>query len=89
MLKLDEIGKIMTIPTVEELALGERKFLHDIANHIVVAHGMSSFVLKTLKDNKPIEPKDIDRLERSIEAVNKITALLKERRTLLHSISDT
>lgn len=77
----------MTTPTVEELALGERKFLHDIANHIVVAHGMSSFVHKALKDLKPVEAKDIDRLERAIEAINKMTALLKERRALLHSVS--
>lgn len=78
----------MTTPTIEELALGERKFLHDISNHIVVAHGMSSFVLKALKSNNPIEPKDIERLEKSIEAINKMTEILKERRSLLHSISD-
>ena len=78
----------MTAPTVEELGLGERKFLHDIANHIVVAHGMSSFVLKALKENRPIEAKDIDRLERSIEAINKMTAALKERRTFLHSFTE-
>ncbi|MDO9183507.1 MAG: hypothetical protein Q7U04_13920 [Bacteriovorax sp.] len=78
----------MTVPTIEELALGERKFLHDIANHIVVAHGMSSFVLRSLKEQKPIEAKDIDRLERAIEAINKMTASLKERRTLLHSLNE-
>lgn len=77
----------MTVPTVEELAHGERKFLHDIANHIVVAHGMSSFVLKALKEGRPIEAKDIDRLERAIEAINKMTAQLKERRILLHSFT--
>ncbi len=75
-------------PTIEELALSERKFLHDIANHIVVAHGMSNFVLKAIKDNRPLEAKDIDRLERAIEAINKMTAALKERRELLHSISN-
>jgi isopentenyl phosphate kinase len=78
----------MTTPTVEELANGERKFLHDIANHIVVAHGMSSFVHRALKENKPIEPKDIDRLERAIEAINKMTALLKDRRTFLHTFTE-
>jgi isopentenyl phosphate kinase len=78
----------MTTPTVEELAHGERKFLHDIANHIVVAHGMSSFVHRTLVENKAIEAKDIDRLERAIEAINKMTALLKERRTFLHTFTE-
>ncbi|MBC7540399.1 MAG: hypothetical protein H7281_16365 [Bacteriovorax sp.] len=76
------------VPTIEELASGERKFLHDIANHIVVAHGMSSFVHRSLKENKPIEAKDIDRLERAIEAINKMTALLKERRTFLHTFTE-
>ena len=77
----------MTMPTVEELALGERKFLHDIANHIVVAHGMSNFFLRTLKNNMPVEAKDVDRLEKSIDAIAKMTELLKERRTLLHGVS--
>lgn len=78
-----------TIKTVEELALGERKFLHDIANHIVVAHGMSSFVHKALKENKTLDEKDVDRLERAIDAINKMTALLKERRAQLHVVSVT
>lgn len=78
----------MTTPTVEELAHGERKFLHDIANHIVVAHGMSNFVLRSLKEHNSIEAKDIDRLERAIEAINKMTALLKERRTFLHALTE-
>lgn len=73
--------------TVEELALSERKFLHDMANHIVVAHGMSSFVQRSLKENKPIEEKDIDRLDRAIEAINKMSALLKDRRSILHALT--
>lgn len=80
----------MTTPkTLEELALGERKFLHDIANHIVVAHGMSSFVHKALKENRALDEKDIDRLERAIDAINKMTILLKERRVQLHGVSVT
>lgn len=75
----------MTAQTIEELAQGERKFLHDIANHILVAHGMSSFVHRTLVENKPIEPMDINRLEKAIEAINKMTILLKERRNILKS----
>ncbi len=74
----------MAIESIEDLKLGERKFLHDIANHLVVAQGMSSFVLKKMKTSAPIEEKDIERMEKTIEAVNKITALLKERRALLH-----
>ena len=78
----------MEKPTIEELAMSERKFLHDLANHIVVAHGMSSFVHRAIKENKPLEEKDVNRLERAIEAINKMTALLKERRTILHSLTE-
>lgn len=73
--------------TVEELALGERKFLHDMANHLVVAQGMSSFVMKVAKENKPLEEKDIERLQKTIDAIKKMTEQLKERRTVLHSVS--
>lgn len=73
--------------TVEQMALDERKFLHDLSNHLVVAQGMSSFVLRTLKDQKPVEAKDVERLEKAIEAINRMTNLLKERRTVLHAQS--
>jgi len=76
----------MNRPTIEELALSERKFLHDIANHILVAHGMSTLAHKALLANTSNEAKDINRLERSIEAINKMTALLVERRNFLHSL---
>lgn len=74
----------MGIESIEELKLGERKFLHDISNHIVVAQGMATFVLRNMKDNKPMEAKDIERLEKVLEAINKMTTQLKERRALLH-----
>ena len=77
----------MSKVTVEDVAMGERKFLHDIANHLVVAHGMSSFVLRTLKSEKPIEAKDVERLEKAVEAINKLTAALKERRAYLHELT--
>jgi hypothetical protein len=83
---MDKRRFFMTIPTVEELALSERKFLHDIANHILVAHGMSTLALKALSGNASNDAKDLNRLERSIEAINKMTALLVERRNFLHSL---
>jgi hypothetical protein len=74
-------------PTIEELALGERMFLHDIANHIVVAQGMISLALRSLKENPSVDQKEIERLEKSLEAVNKMTLALRERRALLHTLS--
>lgn len=74
--------------TVEEMALNERKFLHDIANHIVVAHGMLSFVQKAAQESRTLEEKDVERIEKALSAIAKMSALLKERRAVLHSMSD-
>jgi Ribonuclease G/E len=68
---------------LEELKLGERKFLHDIANDIVVAQGMCTFVLRKVKENKPLEEKDLERLEKTLEAINKMTKKIKDRRAIL------
>ena len=61
----------------------ERKFLHDLSNHIVVAHGMATFALRVIRDNPTIETKEVERLEKSIDAINKMTELLRDRRTTL------
>jgi hypothetical protein len=72
---------------IKELALEERKFLHDISNHIVVAHGMTTFVLRALKDNQAVAAKEMDRLEKALEAISQMSEQLKQRRELLHSRS--
>lgn len=77
----------MSEELLKEAAVEERKFLHDISNHIVVAHGMSTFVLRTLKDNPNVEPREIERLEKALTAINKMTDLIHERRGILHSKS--
>ena len=66
----------------------ERKFLHDMSNHIVVAHGMATFVLKAIKDNPNVGEKELERMAKSINAINMMTELLKERRSLLHEMKD-
>jgi len=77
-----------SLASVEEMALNERKFLHDLANHIVVAHGMLSFVQKAAQAGEKLEEKDVERLDKAMNAVSKMTALLKERRAVLHSVSE-
>lgn len=74
--------------SIEELALHERKFLHDIANHIVVAHGMLTLLQKSAETGKMVDEKDVERIEKALSAVSRMTALLKERRTALHSLND-
>ena len=49
----------MTKLTLNEVIAEERKFLHDVSNHIVVAHGMATFFLKSLKENPNVEQNEI------------------------------
>ena len=74
--------------TILEVLAEERKFLHDISNHIVVAHGMATFVLRSIKSNPNVDAKEVERLEKSIEAINKMTDLLKDRRSVLINKAD-
>jgi len=75
--------------TIEEMALGERKFLHDISNQLVVAQGMSSFLSKALKENDTVGEKEKERMEKVIKSVKSMIEMLKERRAILHSVSRT
>ncbi len=77
----------MNDETSKESALEERKFLHDVSNHIVVAHGMTTIVLRTLRDNPNVEAREIERLEKALAAVNKMTEAIQERRAVLHAKS--
>lgn len=70
----------------KDVTAEERKFLHDISNHIVVAHGMATFALRAIKDNPSVGAKEVERLEKSLEAINKITEQLRERRAVLHAM---
>jgi Ribonuclease G/E len=73
---------------LEELKLGERKFLHDIANSLVVAQGMTTMVLRKVKENSTLEAKEIERLEKVLEAVNKMGKQIKDRRAILIGSED-
>jgi len=73
----------MSEDILKDVTAEERKFLHDISNHIVVAHGMATFALRAIKDNPSVGEKEVERLEKSIDAINKMTELLRERRSVL------
>lgn len=74
-------------PALEELVLSDRKFLHEIVGHMVVAHGMVTLAHKKLAENKSIDQIELKQLEKSIEALIKMTELVKNRRSYLHDIS--
>ncbi len=74
---------------MDDLALTERKFLHDISNQLVVAQGMGNIALKKFKESEadaPVDQKAIERLEKSVKAIDKMIVLVKERRHVLHSL---
>lgn len=75
--------------TVEQMALDERKFLHDLSNQLVVAQGMGAIVMRSLNELEEgsIDPKIIERLDKGNKAIDKMIALIKERRVTLHSHS--
>jgi len=73
--------------TVEQMALDERKFLHDISNHLVVAQGMGSIALRNVEKMDGIDPKTVERLAKSVKAVDEMIRLVKARRIVLHQHS--
>lgn len=74
-------------PELKEQIMSERRFLHDISNHIVVAQGMASLVQKSLKDNPNVGQAEMDRLGKALDALKKLTDELKARREVLHNMS--
>ena len=67
-----------------DLAMGERKFLHDISNKLLVVQGMSKSVMKKYDENQSISEKEIARLTKVIKASDEMIKLLLERRAILH-----
>ena len=71
-----------------EVIKEERKFLHDISNHLLVAQGMGSYIQKVVNENFDEESKEVQRAAKVMTAVDKIIELVKERRDNLHSVSN-
>jgi len=73
--------------TVSELVLGERKFLHDISNKLLVVQGMSTTVLRRLKKAEgSIDDKELDKLEKVVNASIAMVEMLKSRRSVIRQI---
>lgn len=73
--------------TVEEMALEERKFLHELSNLLVVAHGMSTFVHQSLTEDPDAKMGDVEKMNKVVESMGKINRLVKNRRAVLHSVT--
>jgi len=65
----------------------ERAFLHDLATPLMVAIGMVDFAIRNISKEPEDEKTELllKKLDKSKNALNKITALLKNRRSLLVS----
>jgi len=82
-MEADKINEILQNNIKEE-----RVFLHDISNQLVVAQGMGTFALKKFKSEFGDDDKRINRLEKSVNAVNNIIEMVKERRSRVQSLSN-
>ncbi len=70
-----------------EHVLLERRFLHDLSNMLLISQGMSSFVRKKLNDDPTTDPALIEKLDKSIKAMDRMVDSIKEHRKLLHEIN--
>lgn len=64
----------------------ERKFLHDISNPLSIAHGNLKIALRKMDPLKEIDPQCleiIERLNKAIEACDRMVKQVGERRQIL------
>lgn len=69
----------------KELILGERAFLHDLSNQLVIAQGMGSYVMGQLKQKEAADSKEVVRMEKVMKSVDKIIELVRSRRDFIKS----
>ncbi len=65
----------------------ERKFIHDVSSPLMVAIGMLDVGTDILEKKQDIESAQV-KLEKVKRALDKLTLILKERRTLLMNYSE-
>ena len=65
---------------------GERTFLHDVSNQLVIAQGMGSFVLKHIKEKSADDAKELIRMQKTMKAIDKIIEQVKARRENIKSL---
>lgn len=65
----------------------ERKFLHDISNHLLIAQGMGSFAAKQLRNIPDLDEAILNKMEKSLKAMDRMVDAMKARRSVLHNIN--
>lgn len=72
---------------IKEQIMDERKFLHELSNQLVVAQGMGSFVSRALVVGDVISEKEIERMQKTIGALERMIHMVRDRRETLHNLS--
>lgn len=72
---------------IKEQIMDERKFLHELSNQLVVAQGMGSFVSRALVVGEVISEKEIERMQKTIGALERMIHMVRDRRETLHNLS--
>lgn len=72
---------------VKEQIMEERKFLHELSNQLVVAQGMGSFVSRALIVGDVITEKEVERMQKTIGALERMIHMVRDRRETLHSMA--
>ncbi len=72
---------------IKDQLMSERNFLHELSNQLVVAQGMGSFVSRALESGEPVTEKEIERMQKTIGALERMIHMVRERREVLHNIS--
>lgn len=73
------------IEELKEIIRGERTFLHDLSNSLLVAQGMGTFVFTAISKEHGEEEKVTVRMKKVTKAVDKMITLINERRNELRS----
>ncbi len=72
---------------LNEHVIVERKFLHDLSNMLLISQGMASIVRKKLDAIPDIDEALLDKMDKSLNASDRMVECIKAHRGLLHSIN--
>lgn len=67
------------------MSTDERHFLHDLSNPVAIAVGMVEILLKQADRDPNPDPKRIERLNKTLEALQRAVQLLENRRKALET----
>jgi hypothetical protein len=73
---------------LEELALEERSFLHDLANPLAISAGMIEALLEAVSREGQLNPAQLRQLNKAREALHRLGDLLNVRRKRVVEIQD-